>query len=127
MILGCQNDYIESSAGKFHKDNFGIWLVATDIMCICVITYFFGKIKELNNEYIEIIDNLSITMSDYSLQICNLKVDKFSQDPRILHMKLWIYINNILKPKREPGNKMDVIDINLSIFNLPHVKCIMKL
>ena len=66
-------------------------------------------------------------MSDYSLQICNLKVDKFSQDPRILHMKLWIYINNILKPKREPGNKMDVIDINLSIFNLPHVKCIMKL
>ena len=42
-------------------------------------------------------------------------------------MKLWLYFNKILKPKREPGNKMDVIDINLSIFNLPHVKCIMKM
>ena len=42
-------------------------LVVTDIICIMVITYFFGKIKELNAEYIEIIDNLSITMSDYSM------------------------------------------------------------
>jgi len=58
MILGCQNDYITSPMGKFHKENFGILLVATDIMCILIITYFFGKIKELNAEFIGIVDDL---------------------------------------------------------------------
>ena len=42
-------------------------------------------------------------------------------------MKLWMYLNKVLKPKREAGNRMDVIDVNLSIFNSPHVESIMKL
>ena len=79
MILGCQNDYIETELfGKYHKDNFGIALVVTDIICIMVVTYFVRKIREMNQEYINIIDDLCITMSDYALQITDLKVDKFS-------------------------------------------------
>ena len=113
--------------GKFHKENFGVLLVVTDILCVLIVTYFFRKIKEINNEMIKIVDDLQITMSDYSLQLINLKVDRFSYDPRILHMKLWLYLNKVLKPKRYPGNKMEVIDISLSIFDSLHVKSIMKL
>ena len=35
-----------------------------------------------------------------------------------------MYMTQILKPKREPGNKMEVIDISLSVFNLPHIKSV---
>ena len=32
-----------------------------------------------------------------------------------------------MKPKQYEGNKMEVLDVLLSIFNLPHVKSIMRL
>ena len=79
MILGCQNDYIETELfGNYHKDTFGIALVVTDVICILVVTYFIGKVREINLEYIAVIDDLCITMSDYALQVTDLKVDKFS-------------------------------------------------
>jgi len=44
--------------GKFHKENIGILIVVSDIICIFIVTYFFNKIKELNSEFIDIADNL---------------------------------------------------------------------
>ena len=46
----------------------------------------------MNEESLLIMDRLWITMEDYAIQLSKLKVDKFSQDMRILHMKLWMYI-----------------------------------
>ena len=58
MILGCQSDDIQTPMGTLHKDNIGVLVVATDIFSILVITYFFRKLKELNAEYIDVIDSL---------------------------------------------------------------------
>jgi len=69
-------------------------MVILDVISIFIITYFLSKISEMNNESMNIMDRLWITMEDYSIQLSKLKVDKFSQDMRILHMKLWMYIYN---------------------------------
>lgn len=37
-----------------------------------------------------------IEARDYSIQIKNLKVDKFSQDPRVLKMKIWLQLDDHL-------------------------------
>ena len=58
MILGCQSDYIESLMGNFHKHNIGKLVVICDILSIIIITYFITKIKEMNNEYLSIMDRL---------------------------------------------------------------------
>jgi len=67
-------------------------MVILDVISIFVITYFLSKISEMNEESLLIMDRLWITMEDYAIQLSKLKVDKFSQDMRILHMKLWMYI-----------------------------------
>ena len=65
-----------------------------------------------------------IEEKDYSVQINNLKVDKFSQDPRIIKMKLWLQLDDHLscvkKDNQLPGNSLEtiqIIDINLSLIS----------
>lgn len=65
-----------------------------------------------------------IEAKDYSVQINNLKVDKFSQDPRIIKMKLWLQLDDHLscvkKDNQLPGNSLEtiqIIDINLSLIS----------
>lgn len=65
-----------------------------------------------------------IEAKDYSVQINNLKVDKFSQDPRIIKMKLWLQLDDhvscVKKDNQLPGNSSEtiqIIDINLSLIS----------
>ena len=65
-----------------------------------------------------------IEAKDYSVQINNLKVDKVSQDPRIIKMKLWLQLDDHLscvkKDNQLPGNSLEtiqIIDINLSLIS----------
>ena len=65
-----------------------------------------------------------IEAKDYTVQINNLKVDKFSQDPRIIKMKLWLQLDDHLscvkKDNKLPGNSLEtiqIIDINLSLIS----------
>ena len=78
MILGCQNDYLDTPMGHLHKQEIGIGMVIVDIVAILVMTYFLGKITEMNEEYLVVMDRLQFTLEDYTIKIANLKVDKFS-------------------------------------------------
>ena len=42
-------------------------------------------------------DNNIIKMSKFAIRINNLKLDKTTQDPRMLKMKLWLHFTKILK------------------------------
>jgi len=42
-------------------------------------------------------------------------------------MKLWLYIMNALADKKYEGNQMELFDLNLTVFKLPHILSVLKL
>ena len=59
-----------------HKETLGLVAVISDIISICLIYYFFGKLRQINDEYLEIIDNNVIKLSSFTIQVDNLVLDK---------------------------------------------------
>ena len=97
---------------KIHKETIGLWTVAIDIISVLLIFYFFRKLKALNQEYLEIIDNNLIKMSSFTVEIHNLILDKTMQDMRMLKMKIWLHFQNILDTKYDDDNdEMRVVDV----------------
>ena len=79
MVLGCQNDELKTPIGSdWHKELVGIMVVITDIFCISIITYFYYKLRDINNEYLDIIESLNISLKDYAVYCENLKIDNYS-------------------------------------------------
>ena len=47
-------------------------IVFADMIGIIIMALFFNKLAELNSEYIEIMDNMRVQMSDFSIKIDDL-------------------------------------------------------
>ena len=56
-----------------------------------VIAYFFQKIETLNNEYKNIMDNLTVQMKDFGILIQDLKLDRHTQHPHVIKLKVWLH------------------------------------
>ena len=82
---------------KFHKEVIGYVVAIADMICICIIMYFIIKLDYLSSEYTYLIDSYQITLRDFSVICKDLKLDKFTQDPIIAQMKIWLHIENIMK------------------------------
>jgi len=50
--------------------------VVTDMVSIIIIFYTFNKLKEINMEYQEIMDNNIIKMSRFAIRINDILLDK---------------------------------------------------
>ena len=71
------NDYVQVPFWKkIHKLHLGTFAVLCDILSIFVVYYIFNKLKDLTQEYQEILDNNIIKMSKFALQINNIRLDK---------------------------------------------------
>lgn len=53
-------------------------------------------------------------MTDFGVYAYNLRIDKHSQDQRVIKMKLWLHLNKVFKPYRSSKNKLQIADISLS-------------
>jgi hypothetical protein len=49
------------------KEKVSIFIVSMNGICMVVIAYFFKKIEILNDEYKDIMDNLTVQMSDFGI------------------------------------------------------------
>ena len=79
MIVGCREDYIYFPlGGLLHKEQVGVLIVSLDMVSILVMTFFFYKLKEINNEYLDIMDDLTVQMKDFSIKIDNVILDRYS-------------------------------------------------
>ena len=54
---------------RMHKESVGIILVTADIISILIIAKFFSKLDDLNNEYCNKIDHITVQMKDFSVKI----------------------------------------------------------
>ena len=66
-IMGCISDNVKFMGKKFHKEELGLITVVIDIISCIFMYYMFGKINEINDEYLEILDNNVIRMKDFSI------------------------------------------------------------
>jgi len=73
-VVGCMNDRIEIKYLNFafHKEKVGLLTVVIDILSILIMYYMFRKIKEINKEYLNIIDKNVIKIKDFSFAIKSL-------------------------------------------------------
>ena len=52
---------------KFHKEEVGLITILLDILSCIIMYYMFGKLNQINDEYLEILDNNVIRMKDFSI------------------------------------------------------------
>ena len=56
----------------------GTYVVIFDTISVGIMLYFIKKVGTLNNEFLNDIDDLRVTMKDFGLQINNVKLDRFT-------------------------------------------------
>ena len=117
MVAKCMSDFVNVPLYpelRLHKLNLGSAAVILDIISVLVIYYLFNKLKDINYEYQEIMDNNIIKMSKFTIRLNGLKLSKNTQDPRILKMKIWLHFQKLLEAHRTEDNQMEVADVQIS-------------
>ena len=70
MVVGCQSDMIMVPFMRmFHKESIGCLVVAIDMLGILIMAMFFSKLNDLNEEYINIVDGMTVQMKDFVVRI----------------------------------------------------------
>lgn len=79
-IAGCKFDTVQIPliSHKFHKEEIGIILISLDALCTIIMLYFFGVLKVINAEYLDIIDDLRVQMKDFGVKIDNVILDRYT-------------------------------------------------
>jgi hypothetical protein len=80
-IFGCKYDEIAMpfvDDVHYHKEVIGVFIVVIDFVSILVMMFFFGKINSINNEFLECVDDLRVTMKDFGIKIDNVKLDRYT-------------------------------------------------
>lgn len=66
-IMGCISDNTKLLGKSFHKEEIGLITVIIDIISIVFMYYMFGKLNQINDEYLLILDNNVIHMKDFTV------------------------------------------------------------
>lgn len=112
---------------RLHKLHVATLAVVADIVSILIVYYFFGKLKDFNGEYQDIMDNNIIKMSKFALRMNDVKLDKTTQDLRILKMKIWLHFRRLLHSYKDENNPMELADVQLANANAPRFFLINKM
>ena len=91
------------------------------MISVAYMAFIFSKLKDINNEYLEIMDDMRVQMKDFGVKVNDVKLDKYTQDSRLQKMKIWLYFTSILKDYATEDNQMEVMDVTLSIYTQPSI------
>ena len=72
-------------------------------------------------------DNNIVKMAKFTIRMNDVKLDKTTQDLRILKMKIWLHFRRLLKPHSDGDNQMEVADVQLANANAPRFFLINKM
>ena len=56
-------------------------------------------------------DKNIIKMCKFSVRMNDVKLDKTTQDIRILKMKIWLHYRKLLEPHQTADNQMELADV----------------
>ena len=134
-VAGCKFDSVKLPLfkHKFHKEEIGTIVIIVDALSAIIMLYFFGVLKVINPEYLDIIDNLQVQMTAFGCKIDNVILDKYTQDSRLIKMKIWLHFTNILamdevkQEKADEFNDLEVIDVCLSLYTQPSIQLVFRM
>lgn len=96
-MVGCIGDSVAlSETVQIGKEQILEIAVLFDMMSVFILLYCFNKISVLNEEFLNVYDDIHITMRDYAIQCDNVLVDKHTQDSRLVKMKVWLHFTKIV-------------------------------
>jgi hypothetical protein len=80
LVVGCTEDYVTISSfnSKIHKEKIGIIVVVLDMISVAFMAFIFQKLLEINEEYLDIMDDARVQMKDFGVKINNVKLDKYT-------------------------------------------------
>jgi len=59
---------------------------------------------------------MTVQMKDFAVMIKDVKLDKYTQRPDVLRIKLWLHFHDmILKKEKQIENKQEVLDISVTV------------
>ena len=64
-----------------------------DLVCATILIWSIMSLKAMSDDRLDEIASSLVEVKDFVIQLNQLKVDKYSQDERILQMKLWLKVN----------------------------------
>jgi hypothetical protein len=69
LIAGCSQDevIIPIINSMMHKEKVGILVVSLDIMSVMIMAFVFSKLKNINDEFKDKMDNLRVQMKDFAI------------------------------------------------------------
>jgi hypothetical protein len=68
------------------------------------MVYVTVKLEQINNDFVDIVNDNQITMKDFSVMCTNVHLDKYTQDPTLVKMKIWLHFKNLLEEYKLEGN-----------------------
>ena len=99
----------------------------TDILSITIMIYVFKRLQSMNALFIDRVDANQITMKDFSVQVNNTVLDKYTQDIRLVKMKIWLHFTRRFREFKLLDNDYEVCDVILSLSNQPETLQIFKM
>lgn len=92
-----------------------------------IVIYFFTKLENLNNEFLENVDDLRVQMKDFGVIIENVILDKYTYDSRIIKMKVWLHFKQLLAHKVDKFNDFSCVDVTLSLYSQPSIQLVFRM
>lgn len=107
-----EHDFLENRKIKMNKKRMLLCLVIFDTITAIIMIAYIRKLIELNRDKVKEIQHNIEEAKDSSIMIENIPIDKYSQDSRILKMKIWLQLKKQVEGLN--GNNNQILDINLS-------------
>ena len=119
LILGCRSDIVGFQGYTIHKKEAAYIIILFDIISTFTMMYFIKKLSILNDEFEDIVSDYQLSLTDFSVVCRNVILDKYTQEPIIIKMKIWLHFSKLLEPYKIAGNNQEIADVNLSLCSLP--------
>jgi len=129
VVVGCQEDDVQIPliGQSIHKHKVGIFVVVMDMISVMFMGLIFSKVQNINQEYLDIMDDLRVQMKDFGVRFNKVRLDRYTQDSLVQKMKIWLHMTNVLKEHIIEDNDMEVIDVTLSLYTQPSIQLVFRM
>ena len=90
-------EYVGGENGTIGKLEMLTFVSILDLVCATILIWSIMSLKAMSDDRLDEIASSLVEVKDFVIQLNQLKVDKYSQDERILQMKLWLKVNESLE------------------------------
>ena len=113
-------EYIGGENGTIGKLEMLTIVSILDLVCATILIWSIMSLQAMSDDRLDEIASGLVEIKDFVIQLNQLKVDKYSQDERILQMKLWLKVNESLENNQ-------IIDMTFGSMRFGNMKLIYQM